>query len=314
MASALLTDEICAAFAPCRTWPIGVDGQICSTVGVGICDPVLGIIINSLPNVIYDTVFFQWTLSGAGGTLSISAGQTRTFFANAFGGVGGTIDGGWQSAGLEYRDTIDGNVPGCRGFLWMVSQIGFTTHQPFQRGGSQVSAADPEFHPLFLNPADNGNNLNEQLKAVQMEVTAAQLQRSDTGQTAYLGALQLFISAIGAKGQNMVNNGLFVGPGGQPLAGLVGMGSKDDCLRVTIPVVVGQNVSFDAGGATPATVPGTGLAGTVYLPVTCWTYGYYIMYSEDNICDPLSYDDKVVLAQMAAQARANGSVPQLPGK
>lgn len=314
MPSSALTDEICAAFAPCRMWPGHVDGQICSTVGVGICDPVLGIIINSLPSVIYDTIFVQWTLSAPGGTLSISAGQQHTFFLGTFGGVGGTIDGGWSTAGLEYRDTIEGNVPGCRGFLWMVSQIGFTTHQPFQRGGAQVAAADPEFHPLFLNPASNGNNLNEQLKATIMEVTAATLLRSDTGQSAYLGALQLFISAIGAKGENMVNNGLFVGFGASPLAGLVGMGSKDDCLRVTIPVTVGQNVSFDAGGATPATVPFTGAAGTVYLPITCWTYGYYIMYSEDNICDPLDYDTKVTLAQMVATAKANGTLPKLLGK
>lgn len=314
MVNAVLTEEICAAFAPCRNWPINIDGQICSTVGVGICDPVLGIIINSLPNTIYDTVFVNWALSGAGGILSVTAGAQYIFFANAFGGVGGTAAGFWGNVGLAYRDTIDGNVPGCRGFLWMASQMGVSTHQPFQRGGAQTAAADPEFHPLFLNPAGDGNNINERIKAITLEVFAMTLLRSDTGQSAYLGPGQLYMTAIGATGENMVKNGSLVMPGGWPLAGLVGFGSKDDCLRVTIPFTADQNVQLDAGGSSPATLPGEGLSGTVYLPVTCWTYGYYIMYSEDNICDPLSYDDKVILAQMAAQARANGNTPQLPGK
>src|SRR5471030_2342323 len=114
-----LSPDMLKCLAPNRAWPLAVQGQVLSSVGIGVCDAVLTNFVRGLENWAYDTVFVQWTLAAGGAPLAVVANTEYDLFSAA--GVGQPLTGGWgQNKGLEYTDLLTLGVPVPEGFMMVV--------------------------------------------------------------------------------------------------------------------------------------------------------------------------------------------------
>ena len=310
-----LKPEDLKCLAPNRPWVLGVQNQVCTSCGIGLCDSVLCNFVRGAEAWAYDKVLVNWGLTGAAASLTASANTEYDLFSQSGGGVGeGPIVGGWANKGLADTDLLDGGTPVDRGFMMVTCGAAVRVGLPFQRGGDQDAKTDPQLYADWLQPAGDGPNYSQRLQAITLELTSLQLKLGDTGCKYYLGSSFLFPSAQGAFGSNMVTNGIPQIPGSyMPFMVCICIGSQFDLRRATLVMTVDQSAEIESNGTTPTAVPTVDDEpgdGTVYVPYQLFLFGYVICFDTASYCGGLSLDEQAAVRRFM---QSQGALPAAPG-
>src|SRR6185369_2806051 len=222
------------AFMPGRPWVLGIQNQVVSVCGVGICDPLLSNSTRALEPFTYATVLFAWSMVAtgdnlanvAGDDLEIESGQQRIAFQS---GVGELIPGGWWLQTISDTDTFKSGAPVDRGFMFLATGMITNALDPFQRGGTGASAADPKLYSAWLQESEDGPGYSFLIIKFHINYTAMELSFGDTGCRYRLGTLALWPTWGHPAGAQTVRNGLVATPGMYlPFTTAVCVGSRDD--------------------------------------------------------------------------------------
>lgn len=307
-----LKPEDLKCLAPNRPWVLGVQNQVCSSCGIGLCDSVLCNFVRGAEAWFYDKVLVNWGIEADGAPLTIEANTEYDLMSQNGGGVGeGPILGGWYNKGLNDTDGLDGGTPVDRGFMMVTCGAAVRVGLPFQRGALQNKKTDPQLYADFLAPQEDGPVYSQRLQAITLELTSLQLKLGDTGCRYYLGTSFLFPSAQGAFGSCMVTNGIPQIPGSyMPFMVCICIGSQFDLRRATLVMTVDQNATIDSNGTVPTTVPADDLDGTVYVPYQLFLFGYCICFDTASYCGGLSLDEQAAVRRFM---QSQGVLPAATG-
>lgn len=312
-----LTPDQLKCLAPNRAWPLAINGQSCTSVGIGLCDSVLSNFVRGAEAWAYDTVFVQWALAAGGDPLSVAAGTEYDLFATS--GNNEPLVGGWgQNKGLEYSDLLTQGVPVDQGFMMVVCGAAVRTMLPVQQGDNGADAQDatsPQAYSDWLKPDDDGTVYSQRLQAVTLDITSLRLKLGNTGGIYYLGPSAIFPSFAGPRaGGHYGSNGDINVPGAYtPFMSCFGIGAQNDLMRGVIQMFVGQSAYIESNGTIPTAVP-TNLSGEtpltngkVYVPYQVFLFGYTICFDSGTYCGQLTADEAIAIRTWA---QSNGLLPQ----
>ena len=304
--------EVWKALVPGRPWVLGIQNQIVSYCGVGICDPLLQNSVSALEPFRYQTGLFHWGLAVNGGDLTIGQNVELDLFTA---GVGDTIPGGWYINTISDTDLFKQGAPVDRGFMFLGTGIAAEALDPFQRGGTGTAAADPKYFSAWLNEADDGAGYSFLIQKFHLNYTAIQFTFGDTGTSYRLGVLAFWPQWGGPRGSQSVGNGLVATPGMYlPFTTAICIGSAFDVKQLTLSLTTGQAGTIQNNGAQPTVqFPSTNTVDpTVYAPVRIMVVGYIVCVPVENWCGVpmLTPDEVILLRQRLGMAAVSPSAPQ----
>lgn len=296
--------EIWKALVPGRPWVLGIQNQVVSYCGIGVCDPLLQNSVSALEPFRYATGLFQWTIAAAAGNITIGQNVELDLFTA---GVGEAIPGGWWIQTISDTDTFKQGAPVDRGFMFLATGLVAEVPDPFTRGGSGTSAADPKVYSAFLAESNDGAGYSFLLQKFHLNYTAIQFSFGDTGCSYRLGVLALWPQWGGPAGAQTVRNGVVATPGMYlPFTTAVCIGSAFDVKQLTLTLTTGQAGTVENNGAQPT--PG---ATTVFVPVRIIIVGYLVCVPVENYCGvPMLTPDEVIALRQ--RLGMQGVAPGLP--
>jgi hypothetical protein len=303
--------EVWKALVPGRPWVLGIQNQIVSYCGVGICDPLLQNSVSALEPFRYATGLFQWALAAAGGDLTIGQNVELDLFTF---GVGDPIPGGWWTQTISDTDLFKAGAPVDRGFMFLGTGLATEALDPFQRGGTGASATDPKLFSAWLSEADDGAGYSFMIQKFHLNYTAIQFTFGDTGTTYRLGVLAFWPQWGGGAGSQTVRNGVVSTPGMYlPFTTAICIGSAFDVKQLTLSLFTGQSGDIQNNGTQPTALAPNG-TGTVFAPVRIMVVGYIVCVPVENWCGVpmLTPDEVIMLRQRLGMAVAAPSAPTQP--
>jgi hypothetical protein len=322
-----------------RPWVLGIQNQVVSYCGVGLCDPLLQNSVSALEPFRYATCLFAWSLVATqgpngssiaagddGANLQIPTQQEREIFVS---GVGEPMPGGWWIQTISDTDLFRSGAPVDRGFMFLVTGVTFNALDVFQRGGSGALPDDPKNYSNWLQESHNGPGYGFIIQKFHINYTAMQFTFGDTGCSYRIGVGGFWPTWGDPSGAQTVRNGLVATPGMYlPFTTAVCIGARDDVRQLTITLTTGQSGLVQSNPAHP-TIAGSKPAtagtingkndGTVYAPVRVVAVGYIICVPYADYCGiPTLTPDEVMLlrARLGLQpvgAPVGGSPMMLPG-
>jgi len=311
--------EIWKAMIPGRPWVLGIQNQVVSYCGIGVCDPLLQNSVSALEPFRYATGLYQWALTVAGGDLTLGQNVELDLFTF---GVGEQIPGGWWINTISDTDLFKSGAPVDRGFMFLGTGITAEALDVFQRGGpAGTAASDPKVFSSWLNESDDGAGYSFLIQKFHLNYTAIQFTFGDTGCSYRLGVLAYWPQWGGPAGSQTVRNGLVATPGMYlPFTTAVCIGSAFDVKSLTLTLTSGQAGTVQNNGNTPTVIPANGV-GTVFAPVRITVVGYIVCVPVENWCGvPMLTPDEVILLRnrlgiQSVQPGMSGNAPmiQAPG-
>lgn len=287
--------EIWKALTPGRPWVLGIQNQVVSYCGVGICDPLLQNSVSALEPHRYSTGLYQWAIAGgvAGGDLVIGQNVELDLFTT---GVNDQIPGGWWTNTISDTDLFKQGAPVDRGFMYLATGLGAEVMDPFMRGDSANAATDHKLFMAWLNEAEDGAGYSFLLQKFHMNYTAVQLTFGDTGCSYRVGVLAYHPQQGGPAGAQTVRNGLVSTPGMYyPLTTAICVGSAFDVKQMQMTLTTGQAGQIQNNGNQPTALTPGG-ASTVFVPIRMTLYGYIVCVPVENWCGvPMLTPDEVQL-------------------
>lgn len=306
------------AYIPGRPWVLGIQNQVVSYCGVGICDPILQNSVSALEPFRYATCLFEWDLvatvtPGGGGAVSaanadgddleIESNQQRELFTQ---GVGDPMPGGWWIQTISDTDLFRQGAPVDRGFMFLVTGLTCNALDCFQRGGSGAAAGDPKLYSVFLQCTEAGPSYSFLIQKFHINYTAIQFAFGDTGCSYRLGIGGFYPTWGDPAGSSTVRNGLVSTPGMYlPFTTAVCVGSRDDVKQLKVTLTTGQSGRVQnnpaqptVAGSLPATAGTINAAndGRVFCPFRVVAVGYIVCVPYENYCGiPTLTPDEVIL-------------------
>lgn len=302
-----------------RPWVLGIQNQVVSYCGVGICDALLANSVSALEPFRYATGLFSWasvaTQNNAlippaqslanhdGNDLAIASGQEVDLFTS---GVGEAIPGGWWIQTISDTDLFRSGAPVDRGFMFLVTGVTFSSMDVFQRGDTGTSATDSKMYSNFLEGGASGPGYGFLIQKFHINYTAMQMTFGDTGCSYRIGIGAFWPDWGHPTGQQTVGNGVVATPGMYlPFTTAVCIGARDDVKQLTLTLTTGQAGRVQNNPAQP-TISGSLAAtnvtingvndGTVHAPVRVVTVGYIVCVPYADYCGiPTLTPDEVVL-------------------
>lgn len=305
------------ALAAGRPTVLGVQNQVVSYCGTGLCDPLLQTSISALEPFRYSTGLFHWdlvatVLPNGGGTsaadadgddLEIPTGTELTLFQA---GVGEAMPGGWWTNTISDTDLFKSGAPVDRGFMFLIMGFVASVMDPFQRGGTNASADDPKLYSNWLQESHNGPGYSFLMQKFHLNYTAIEVNFGDQGTTYRCGVLAFYPEWGGPAGAQTVRNGMTGIPGAYlPFTTALCVGSRDDVKQFSVVLSTGQKGRVQNNPAQP-TIAGSLAAtaltinaandGTVYVPVRILAVGYIVCVPFENFCGiPALTPEEIVL-------------------
>ncbi len=302
-----------------RPWVLGIQNQVVSYCGVGICDALLANSVSALEPFRYATTLFPWSsvatqnnalvppaLTAAnadGNDLQIPTQTERDIFTS---GVGELIPGGWWIQTISDTDLFRSGAPVDRGFMFLVTGVTFSAMDAFQRGGTGADAGDPKMYSNFLVGEASGPGYSFNMQKFHINYTAMQFTFGDTGCSYRIGIGAFWPDWGHPTGQQALGNGCVSTPGMYlPFTTAVCIGARDDVKQLTVSLTTGQSGRIQNEPAKPTvsgSLPATNHTintlndGTVYAPVRVLAVGYIVCVPYADYCGiPTLTPDEVVL-------------------
>ncbi len=315
-----------------RPWVLGIQNQVVSYCGVGLCDPILQNSVSAMEPFRYASCLFTWTNIGTtgglapiaansdGGNLSLATGTEIDLFQA---GVGDPMPGnGWWIQTISDTDLFRSGAPVDRGFMFLVTGVTFEALDCFQRGGTGTSATDPKFYSNWLHESNNGPGYSFNIQKFHMNYTAMQFTFGDTGCSYRIGVGAFWPHWGGPAGSQTVRNGLICTPGMYlPFTTSVCIGARDDVKQLTLTLTSGQGGVIQSVPALP-TIAGSLAAtngtintannGDVHCTVRVMTIGYIVCVPYADYCGiPTLTPDEVQLfrARLGLQPTQGATQP-----
>lgn len=317
-----------------RPWVLGIQNQVVSYCGAGVCDPLLQNSVSALEPFRYDTGLFQWSLvatnlPGGGSTLANSDGSdlalpTQTEVDLFTAGVGQPITGGWWNKTISDTDLFKAGAPVDRGFMFLVTGLAMSAMDPFQRGGTGAAIDDPKLYSNWLQESHNGPGYSFLIQKFHLNYTAISIAFGDQGTQFRLGVMGFYPEWGGPTGAQTLRNGQTATPGMyMPLTTALCVASRDDVKQMTLALTSGQQGRVQNNPAQP-TIAGsqvgvtTGLintlnSGTVYAPVRAMLAGYIVCVPFENYCGiPALTPDEINLLRQRIGLQPTPGAPLSP--
>ncbi len=331
--------DVQQAFSPTRPWVLGVNYQSISYCGVGLCDPILANSVRGPEPFSYDTGLFPFVMAATtvststggplaantdGDDLTATGGSNMTLFQAGVGDpvviASGTVgaSAAWYNKTISDTDTFKAGSPVDRGNLMMVSGISVEVNDPFQRGGTNVAAADPQFYSSWLEMQEDGPGYSQRIQKHLLNNLGITITFGDTGQSFRLGVPSFHPPYGGPAGSQTTRNGQTSTPGTYlPLMTAFCIGAQDEVRQLSLQLTLGQNVTIQAdatntpiAGSTTTGIINTANVGTVYAPVRVSLYGKTVCAPPGGACGLTALDVSSLTPDALAQLKAMlGTIP-----
>lgn len=280
--------------------PYKPNGQRCTVLRPGICDPLLDATVNALQPIRYSSAVIPADLvatdTGAGtiaanndgadvqinvGTISVLGPTTA---------LGAIIPGGWWAMTRSDTDFISTTGPVSRGQCFVVFGAAFAVKTVAQRGGTGADPADPLKRSVWLNNSQDSRGYTYEIVRAILEFTSVQYQFGAEGRF-YNGGILRHTPQFGSvQGDQTYRNG----PGDAayaPFPTCILIADNQDAMALNVQLVTDRPYNIQSDGTT---VAGSAVAtagsinalnnGQVYIVVECVLVGSLVCCPPDKLC------------------------------
>jgi len=230
----------------------------------------------------YQTGYFQWTYSGAGGDLVSPADETELeLFSSA---LGQTVPGGWWVQHGDDTNLPQGEegAPVCRGQVFHAMGMAVQARFPFLRGAGGA-ADDDQYEAAWIGKnGSNGPQYGGRIQRAALNNVHISIKHNNPQIEYPIGVASDFAGYAGIEGGGNVRNGSISNVEYVPFAKPITFGAKDDCRQLRVVLTWGKQVSVQNDTSQP-TVAGPN-TNVVYVGLKVIFFGQYCKRAPEGCC------------------------------